>query len=413
MSRRVRLVLCSRAGELLGSLPEFAVGTPWWPDVEPVVEAAREGFGIDVVVLRLLTADADPAVMGGAVRYLAELVGEMPSELALGSANADDAPEDHALRAPWARPGGVATTTAWADAVLAATDRTRTGRPVQVKSWNLSSILRLPTTRGDVWCKSVPPFLAHEGAILAMVGAENPSLVPPLLGGGREAGTMLLANVAGEDQWNPPESRLVDMVRKLVQLQGRWAGRVGELLAAGLPDWRARSMPTLVRTLLRRTAVRAHFTSAELAAIDALAADLPPRLAALAGCGLPETLVHGDFHPGNWRFDGDALVLLDWGDSGVGHPMLDLAAFLPRVPEAVRPRVRAAWLDAWRAERPLADPSRAAELIAPVAALRLALTYQRFLDGIKPSQWRYHEADVRFWLRRALDDSAKAAGRVL
>jgi hypothetical protein len=56
---------------------------------------------------------------------------------------------------------------------------------------------------------------------------------------------------------------------------------------------------------------------------------------------------------------------------------------------------------AWRSEYPHADPSRAAELIAPVAALRQALVYQRFLDGIEASERRYHELDVPDWLRRA------------
>ncbi len=83
--------------------------------------------------------------------------------------------------------------------------------------------------------------------------------------------------------------------------------------------------------------------------------------------------------------------------------LLDMAAFLPRVADAgQRSRVRVAWLDAWRAERPGSDPAAAAELIAPVAALRQALVYRRFLDGMEPAEHRYHAADVPLWLRHAL-----------
>jgi hypothetical protein len=377
------------------------VGSPWWPDVEPVVLAARERFGIDVVVLRLLATHASPAVMGGEVTYLAELDSEPPSDLTLGSVDPGEVGGDDALRASWARPGGIAETIAWADEALAASGRPRTGPAAQVKSWNLSSVLRLPTGAGDVWCKSVPPFLAHEGAILALVGARDPSLVPPVLGADRGKGSVLLGDIAGEDQWDAPEERLVEMVRTLVRVQAAWAADIGELEAAGLPDWRARSLPGLVDVLLGRPSVRAQLTGAELAALDALAADLPRRLAALTECGLPETLVHGDFHPGNWRFAAGSLVLLDWGDSGIGHPLFDLAGFLPRVPVGARELVRVAWMRAWRSEYPHADPSRAAELIAPVAALRQALVYQRFLDGIEASEQRYHELDVPDWLRRA------------
>lgn len=405
MSRRVHLVLCSDTGDVLGALPEFDVSTPWWPDVEPVVAGARERFGVDVSVLRVLTTDADPVAMGGDVTYAAELLGKPSTPPPLASVTPDierAVGDDHPLRLPWARPGGIAATIAWADAVLAEADRPRTGPAVQVKSWNLSSVVRLPTTRGDVWCKSVPPFLAHEGTIVSMVGAANRGLVPEVVRADPRAATALLGDVAGEDQWEAPEERLIRMVRTFVEVQADWAERVDALIEAGVPDRRADAMTEHAAALIGRSEVREQLDPTELRRADDLLTGLPDRLTRLADCGLPDTLVHGDFHPGNWRFDGDALVLLDWGDSFVGHPMLDHPSFLDRVPDASCARVRAAWLDAWRAQRPSSDPARAAELVAPIAALRAAIVYQSFLDGIEPSERRYHSADVPLWLRRAL-----------
>ncbi len=51
--------------------------------------------------------------------------------------------------------------------------------------------------------------------------------------------------------------------------------------------------------------------------LDSLVEDLPGHFAALNACGIPDSLVHGDFHPGRYR-------ILDWGDCGIGNPMLDL-----------------------------------------------------------------------------------------
>ena len=135
------------------------------------------------------------------------------------------------------------------------------------------------------------------------------------------------------------------------------------------------------------------------------AADLDPRLRGFASGvlrSLPagDRLCHGDFHPGNFRGEAGSLVLLDWGDSGVGHPMLDMSAFLDQIPPAAVDRVRTHWLMAWRNEIPGADPERAAALLAPVASLRQALIYQVFLDGIEASEQPYHRDDPPLWLAR-------------
>ena len=37
----------------------------------------------------------------------------------------------------------------------------------------------------------------------------------------------------------------------------------------------------------------------ERRSLEALLAELPARVAAIADCGVPDTLVHGDFHSGN------------------------------------------------------------------------------------------------------------------
>jgi Ser/Thr protein kinase RdoA (MazF antagonist) len=192
------------------------------------------------------------------------------------------------------------------------------------------------------------------------------------------------------------------MARAWVDVQAEWAGRAQELLAAGLPDRRTPALLDAVLATVRRADARAELAPAELAALDRLADGLPGRLHELDACGLPPTLVHGDLHPGNWRGPGDDLVLLDWGDSGVGHPLLDLPAFLSRVPDAGRRTVLAAWADAWRERVPGADVDRAVELVAPVAELVRAVVYRTFLDGVEESERTYHDGDVAVALRSAL-----------
>ncbi|TME23675.1 MAG: hypothetical protein E6I75_29140 [Chloroflexi bacterium] len=147
------------------------------------------------------------------------------------------------------------------------------------------------------------------------------------------------------------------------------------------------------------------------ATLTAFVRDLPRRFAEVVACGLEDTLVHGDFHPGNFRGDGSALTLLDWGDSGVGHPLLDQAAFLDRIPGDALQAVRDHWFRLWRTFAPGSDPAHASALLGPIAAARQALVYQGFLDRIEPTEHAYHRLDPADWLRRtaALVRSTPAA----
>ena len=387
MIRRARLVLTGRDRTVHGELPVFPVDTPWWSDVEPVVREARDRFDAEIVVLRLVDVVGGEPALGrcGLVTYEAELLGEVPADMRPTEV---DIGGDHALRPPWARSGGVQAMVEWADRSIE-----RTGPVEQVKSWNLSCLLRLPTVAGPVWCKAVPPLFAHEGAILRLVAGVRPDLVPPVLA--CTPGLTLLGHVDGTDQWGAGPELATAMVTALVDLQR--AVTVGQLLAAGLPDWRSPALLAATQRLCRRDDVRATLAPAEIAALERLVDELPDRFVALDGCGIEPGLVHGDFHPGNWRAGAERLVLLDWGDSGVGHPLLDMPAFLGRMPTEAASSVRERWIALLAG-----DARQAGDLIAPIAALRQALIYRSFLDAIEPAEHRYHEADVPQWLRAAI-----------
>src|SRR5262249_51691516 len=242
-----------------------------------------------------------------------------------------------------------------------------------------SSLWRVPVDGQTAWLKVVPPFFAHEGRLLARVAGEG---VPRLLGG--DGGRMLLAEIAGDDLYDADQPLLQAMTALLVELQRRWSGRADELIALGLPDWRPPALGPAIAAVIARTADE--LAAEERAALESFLRGLPARFAALAACGIADTLVHGDFHPGNLRGNGSRLTLLAWGDGGVGHPLLAQPAFLARIPnDAVEP-VRAHWLRLWREAIPGSDPARASALIAPVAAARQAVIYRGFLDAIEPAE---------------------------
>jgi Ser/Thr protein kinase RdoA (MazF antagonist) len=364
------------------------VATPWWQDIAPVVAAARELWRVDVTVLRLLEAGL-PAPPGGEVIYLAQ-VDQAPAGLDAWSGALDE----HALRLPYAKPGGPGADLAWARERLAEAGKRLTGPPAQVRTWNLSSLWRLPCAASGAWLKVVPPFFAHEGALLAhLAGGPTPTLLA------RDGPRALLAEIEGEDLYEATLAQRKGMIDLLVDLQAEQADRIQDLRALGLPDWRADALIEAIESVSDRVANQ--LSPVEQNDLASFRRSLPDRLVQLAACGLPDTLVHGDFHSGNFRGGGADLTLLDWGDSGIGNPLLDQAAFLDRTPTAQVEALRDHWRDQWRARTPRSDPALAARLIAPVAAARQAVIYQGFLDRIEPSEHPYHRADPAIWLARA------------
>ncbi len=371
MSRTVTLVLVDPAGELLGQLPPFTVEVPWWQDATGVVA----GAGIDVTVLRLLHGDQSPP--GGHVTYLA-MTPQRPAGLL--PADADLSP--HPLRAPYAEASGAAASLAWAYGAL---DRVGlsglTAR--QQRTWNLSAIWRFDGPDGvpAAWLKQVPPFFAHEAAVLRLVDAVVPGLVPYVLAAGDE-GRALIAHVPGEDRYGAPSSFRAEVLAALQPVQEHFAGRVSPLRAAGVPDLSLAKLPDIAQPYI-----------SEIPGLKALLDDLPHRLAAVDECGLPGTLVHGDLHMGNVIQDGESFTIVDWGDAVIGNPAFD-AVRMPGEPE-----VLAAWAERW----PDHDALRAAELLQPVELLRQAVVYDTFMAKIEPSEWPYHADDVRRCLQTAVD----------
>ena len=388
--RIVTLVLCLADGRVLGATEPFEVPVPWWQDAASVVDAARHRLGVEVTVLRLLHA-AGEAPDGGAVSYLAEVDAPVASLLPYREPLAD-----HPLRLPYARPGGPAADLAWADEALRSIGRARTSAATQVRTWNLSSLWRLPTAHGAAWLKVVPPFFAHEGAILRRL---DPAVVPPLLAA--DGPRVLLDEVPGHDLYDAPHALQLLMVELLVGLQAQWLDRVPELESLGLPDWRAEPFGRLADAVFNRTADQLDPDTRRRC--ETLIDALPARFAELAACGVPDTLVHGDFHTGNLVGDDHHLTLLDWGDCGIGNPLLDRAAFAPRVAPDRRPVVAQHWDSLWQAAVPGCDPARASDLMAPIAALRQAIVYDTFSVSIEPSERIYHAGDSARWLQTAAE----------
>lgn len=370
MGRRVSAVVTSGTRHL-GVIGPFDVDTPWWADVGPVVARLRELLGVPAYVLRLLSVEGGAGARDGHVTY----------HVAAGSLEPDPLPS-HALRVPWARAENLGELLDWA---VATVGRTVTGPIEQHRTWNLAGLFRLPTAEGPVWLKATPRFAADEAAVIAAFARVDPDLVPTVVAAGDHR--ILLEHLPGQDCWDAPDEVLTSGVRRFV------AAQAAVVAPAGLADRRPATIANRAAELLDR--LGDELTTEERSGATAL-------ISSTLDFDLPTTLVHGDFHAGNWRSTGDEPVILDFADAHLGSPVLDGLRLCDFLPESRRPAARQAWVSAWRAVYPDSDPARALAAAEPYAHLSYAVRYQEFLDGIEPSERIYHEGDPASEIRAAL-----------
>ncbi|TQF03727.1 aminoglycoside phosphotransferase family protein [Kitasatospora acidiphila] len=396
-------VLLTYRERQLGVVGPFPVDRARWHDVAPVTEHLRELLGVPAVVLRLLDVQGGGGGLGGLVSYHAELLAEPPAGLALRPATPAESdalrPQPH--RAEYATADGVRAALDWAEQALLAAGRPVTGPVEQVKTWNLAGLFRLPTAAGPVWLKTGRHFAVDEAAVIALFRAVAPESAPTVLAADPDHRLLLLDHVPGEDCWGPSAEVVADAVPRLVRAQAALAASYPGGAPAGLRDRAPAALVPAVKALLDGPAA-AELTADELAGARAMVDRLPELVEQLASCGLPDVVLHGDFHPGNWRSNGGPAVLVDFADACFGHPALD----------GLRPKdfcsgerwaqAAATWCEAWRTVVPGSDPERALRLAAPFSHLGYAVRYQEFLDAIEPSEYRYHAGDPAAELRAAL-----------
>ena len=378
-----------------GVLPSFEVKVPWWQEASPVLAEALGKFDTAFTVLRMLKAEG--AFPGGAVTYLVYAPDIDPALLEPWPHELSDDPH----RAAYATAAGMVEVVAWAESEVESAGIELVGTPAQDRSWNLSSTWKLQTSDGPLWLKATPKFLSHESAVLESLAGTG--FVPELLAG--RPGAALMRHVVGVDGYGVPAGGLEAAIDVLCQIQTaldrslREPGR--SMSIDGVPNVDFRELEESLTNLRERWGEA--LSVEERSRFDALLDELPDRYRSASV--VKSTLVHGDFHGGNVRLRPDQPpVILDWGDSFHGNPLFDLDSVRNYdFPDAAR--IERFWLDRL-ADRTASSIDESWEALRPVAALRLAVTYQRFCDQIELAERPYHENDILPALQAGLQVSS-------
>jgi hypothetical protein len=326
----------------------------------------------------------------------------------LSEINQNDLP---AQRVPWAKTGWFEQATAWIHSQLSAQGINMTAPIEQVKSQTRSCLLKVNTTVGDVYFKATFGQFSFEPQITTFLSEIYPKRLPKLLAVDTQKYWMLMPDFCGThlgkmkdvDKWEKALSLFAQM-----QIQA--VAQISKFLDTGLPD---RPIERLISKIEPLFADKCALLSPQKAPIlsenqiDRLRS-LAPQLITicyeLANCGIPQTLIHGDFHCDNVMVTDEGYIYFDWSESAVSHPFFDAIFFLhditqelPNVTD-VQVRLRNSYLEPWTVYLPMEQLISLFEKAQLVAALYYAVVSYEVTQNLEAGhKWEMEEA-VPYWL---------------
>jgi Phosphotransferase enzyme family len=323
-------------------------------------------------------------------------------------------------RSRWTDPTWLASISVWALTRLDALGYVVSGTPDQphIRPW--STVLRIPTDRGPVWCKATRPGTAHEVRLLPAFAVWGIEAVVPPLAVDEGLGWMLLEDGGPTLRQTRPDGegdRDLDAWERILatyaDLQRSLEARSGEMLALGVPDGRPAALPDTLRRLLATDAWWELVGPDDRPASDRARERLmeldtwvATRAKHLEGSGVAATIQHDDLHGGNVFVGPAGIRFFDWGDSVVAHPFASMVTTLNSIADRlgtgaddpVLARIRDAYLEAWTDVLPRAALADVLSVALDLGRIGKSAAWARALDGLDPSDMDGHGDAPALWL---------------
>jgi hypothetical protein len=284
----------------------------------------------------------------------------------------------------------------------------RAGTPATVAPslhylWALSAVLRAES--GDLACylKCSALVFHSEASLSATLAAVTPDLVTPVIAVEPEEGWLLMGDFGSRLMGQEPVSQWTSGLEAHALVQRTWVDHQAQLLTAGAQTRPLRQLADVIPGLADHPPTAAHLSDAERAAWDSAAPRLLDACRRLDALGPRDTLVHGDLHPWNVVLHDGRCRIVDWSDTAVGHPFVDLATYVFRTDDALaRRQMLDAYLAHWADDLGPSALAEAGRLALVVGCLYQAHTYQMLLAALDPEDTHELMGSGASWLRRAV-----------
>ena len=293
---------------------------------------------------------------------------------------------------PFARPGWIRELFRWTHEQVAPLGLRVTGSFRQLNASPTFSLIRLETDNCALWFKATGEPNSHELPVSMLLARLFPTYVPRILGVHPSWNGWLSAEASGTALDEISDCSAWERVAKgLAELQIASIGKSAELMEGKCKDLRLPGIVKLIDPFLARMAefmaAQEKRSPAPLANSElvSLGEGLKESCLLLQSFGLPDTIGHIDFNPGNILVSPDRCVFLDWAEGCVTNPVITFE-YLRRHMErggveepAADSRLSAAYLRPWAAFFSPDDLRRAVAAAPPVAV---------FVHAVAGDAWR-------------------------
>lgn len=321
------------------------------------------------------------------------------------------------------RPGWMRELFTWAKEQIAPLGLRLTGDFRQLNASPTFALVRLETEGGAVWFKATGKPNTHELPVTVGLARLFPRYLPAVFGVRRDWNAWLAAEASGASLDEAADLLAWERAATdLAELQIESIEKTAELLEARLRD---RRPPVLMERIDPFVSRMGEFMAAQEKAdpsplsapeLRILAQALKESCGLLESTGLPNTVGHTDFNPGNIVVSDDRCMFLDWAEGCITNPLLTfeyLRVHMARCgikqPGAAE-RLTTAYLRPWMGFYSSEDLHRALALAPLLAVFAFAVSTDTW-RSLDPACNSTLAGYYRSLARRMYREAAQPAGR--
>jgi hypothetical protein len=312
----------------------------WARQADELNRAIHDSFGLNSIVLEILTPGAD-----GVPYAIAEIISEF-EDMSLTFAALAEIPNsalpsedrnrlnhflgaDRDTQSPISRPGLAALARCWITETIPDGQTSLAEDVYQLNAGGGFALMRFRTRSGHAyWLKATGEPNLHEFGVTSALSCLLPQFLPAVLAIRRDWNAWIM-----EDAGTPLHASFSLTVWEravvaLAWLQQDSISHIRALLDSGCRDQRLCVLRDHLDEMIDYLgAAMEKQSSSEMPCLDgaqlkSLQYALLDAIQRTAASGIPDTLIHGDINPGNILFKDGQCVFIDWSEGYIGTPLV-------------------------------------------------------------------------------------------